>query len=226
MTDFSSEYKPVQAIIVHHNEKERDYYLETRKIEDDGSFGAGKPLLMNTLKEIFQSISISAADRLQFKGMIPKNVLLVRNDPGDSIVCWISKPQKVKLNFTEKVGLKTGLFSVPAMLWLVKNNQLSVFALKKTSFTKTTKLYRIPFPNVGDSGSVCWGSGQWPQETKYYERFMKEMMIGFWESKFSHVMRKEMLDIWGPLRNKEVPFPTDKLTQSSQNREIKRLLGL
>lgn len=223
-------YKPVQYITVHRAGD--SYYLESGKINDDLSYGASHPLMKQTIIDIMDTMSVDVTDRLQFKGVIPKNVVAVRNTPGDTVVAWITKPQIVKMYFTKSVGLKDMRAPVPAMLWLAKDNRLQVFALKGNTINKKTKLYVAPYPNVDSvSGSVCWGSGKWPNDIKYYEDFMKRVELGFWESKFSHNMKKvnnktksDLHQVWKSLANKS-QFPIDELLESPKSDYTKERLG-
>ena len=223
-------YKPVQAIIVHRSGS--DYYLESCKINDDLSFGASHPLMKQTIVDIMDTMSIDVTDRLQFKGAIPKNIITVRNTPGNTLVAWTTKPQKVKLCFTKSVGLKDMIAPVSAMLWVAKNNSLKVFALQSQRISLKSKgaIKIAPFPNVSTDGSVCWGSGKWPKGVDCYEDFIKQIELGFWESRFSHNMKKDLQrsktdlhQLWESLKDKDV-FPTDQLLVSKVN--IKKKLGL
>lgn len=225
MSEKIDEYRPIQGIIVHHSDN-GGYYLESHKINEDGSFGNGKPLMKETMIDIFESITISSTDRLQFKGIIPDNILLVRNSPGNTVAIWTTEPQKINMKFTKNVGVKDGLFSVPALLWSVSGQSLSVFALKKTKISKNTKIYQLPLPNLNDGGGVCWGTGKWPSSIKYYEDFIEQVMMGFWESRFSHRMKPDQLSIWKPLRNKNIPYPNKSMVLSGNSSHIKKKLGL
>lgn len=213
-------YKPIQAIIVHRGGS--DYYLESCKINDDLSFGASQPLMKQTIVDIMDTMSVDVTDRLQFKGAIPKNIITVRNTPGSTLVAWRTKPQKVKLCFTESVGLADMIAPVPAMLWVASNRGLSVYALKSNTVSLKAKgaVLIAPLPNVDKSGNVCWGSGKWPSNIKYYEDFIKQIELGFWESKFSHNMKgktdkskTDLHQLWESLKDKD-KFPVDQLLVS------------
>lgn len=213
-------YKPVQAIIVHRSGS--NYYLESCPIKDDLSFGATQPLMKQTIVDIMDTMSVDVTDRLQFKGQIPKNIITVRNTPGSTLVAWRTKPQKVKLYFTKNVGLPDMTAPVPAMLWVAQNNSLSVYALKsdRVSLKAKDAVLIAPFPNVSTSGGVCWGTGKWPKDIKYYEDFIREIELGFWESRFSHNMKKDVKrsktdlhQLWKSLKDKD-KFPVDKLLVS------------
>lgn len=226
-------YKPVQAIIVHRSGSQ--YYLESCDIKDDLSFGATQPLMKETIVDIMDTMSVDVTDRLQFKGPIPKNIITVRNTPGNTIVAWISKPQVVKMSFTKSVGLRDMTVTVPALLWLAKNNQLQVFALKNNALSKKSKLYIAPFPNISSStGSVCWGSGKWPKDIKHYEDFMQKIEAGFWNSKFSHQMKgvtnktkcsSDLKTIWSECEEDNY-FRSVILLESPNSEKIKKLLGI
>jgi PRTRC genetic system protein B len=223
-------YKPVQFITVHRSGD--SYYLESGNINDDLSFGASHPLMKQTIIDIMDTMSVDVTDRLQFKGMIPKNVVTVRNTAGNTLVAWISKPQSVKMSFTKTVGLRDMTAPVPAMLWLAKNDHLSVFALKSNTINNKTKLYVAPFPNVSGSGSVCWGSGKWPKDVQYYEDFIEKVEYGFWNSKFSHNMegvvsksKSDLYRLWDALNGAPF-FPTQQLLESPESNKIKEKLGI
>jgi len=219
-------YKPVQAIIVHRSGS--NYYLESCDIKDDLSFGATQPLMKETIVNIMDTMSVDVTDRLQFRGKIPKNIITVRNTPGNTIVAWTTKPQIVNMSFTKTVGLKDITAPLPRLLWVAINNKLQVFAMKST---KLNKLYIAPFSNLSSNGVVCWGTGKWPKEIKYYEDYIKGIELGFWESKFSHQMKgitskskTDLHQLWKSLDNKN-QFPNEELLESPATEEIKKLLG-
>lgn len=225
-------YKPVQAIIVHRSGS--DYYLESCPIKDDLSFGATHPLMKETIVNIMDKMSVDVTDRLQFKGPIPKNIVTVRNTPGNTLVAWITRPKKVKMYFTKKVGLKDITAPVPALLWVAQNNKLKVFAMKgeRISLKTTNPLYRAPFSNTYSDGGVCWGTGKWPNDSIYYEDYIKKIELGFWESRFSHNMKNitdrsktDLYQLWEMLDGTE-KFPNGELLESQANDKVKKLLGI
>lgn len=223
-------YKPVQAIIVHRSGS--DYYLESCSIKDDLSFGATHPLMKNTIVDIMDTMSVDVTDRLQFKGIIPKNIITVRNSPGHTLVAWTTKPQIMRMYFTKSVELKDIIAPVPRLLWVAENNKLSIYAMKSNTLNSKTKLFMAPFSNVSDNGSVCWGTGKWPNDAKYYEDYIKGIELGFWESKFSHNMKNvlsksktDLHQLWESLDGKN-KFPTDELLESLIVNNIKENLGI
>lgn len=224
-------YKPVQAIIVHRSGS--DYYLESCKINDDLSFGATHPLMKKTVVDIIDDMSVDVTDRLQFKGPIPKNIITVRNSPGNTLVAWITRPQKVRMYFTKNVDLKDITAPVPALLWVAQNNKLKLFAMKGHRISLKTKnpLCIAPFSNTYEDGGVCWGSSKWPNDTIYYEDYIKGIEIGFWKSRFSHNMKgvknkskTDLHQLWEMLDGTE-KFPNGELLESQANGNIKKLLG-
>ncbi len=62
--------------------------------------------MKKTVVDIIDDMSVDVTDRLQFKGPIPKNIITVRNSPGNTLVAWITRPQKVRMYFTKNVDLK------------------------------------------------------------------------------------------------------------------------
>lgn len=219
-------YKPVQAIIVHRSGSQ--YYLESCDIKDDLSFGATQPLMKETIVDIMDTMSVDVTDRLQFKGPIPKNIVTVRNTPGNTIVAWTTKPQMMNICFTKAVGLKDITAPLPRLLWVAKNNRLQVFAMKST---KMNKLYIAPLSNLDKSGNVCWGTGKWPKDVRCYEDYIEGIQLGFWESRFSHQMKgvtskskTDLHKLWKSLDGKS-QFPNDELLESPATKTIKKLLG-
>jgi PRTRC genetic system protein B len=225
------DYNLTQSILVYKNNR-GNYYLESHEVKENGTLGQGFPLLKETMAEIVSEVSLSVVDKLQFKGFIPKNFITVRNTPGNTIIAWTTKSQLVDLHFTDNTEMKDGSAYMPNILWVVRNKKLYTLAYKSARFHEKTKLFQLPLTNTYQDGSVCWGSGEWPSKSKYYEDFVDDLMRGFWSSKFSHthkgVFKKlkleeiDLYDFWTNMIETKEEFPNEVLLES--NYTLKDLL--
>jgi len=73
----------------------------------------------------------------------------------------------------------------PALLCDVQGGALTIFALKDTSRpTADSRLYRAPYWNVSDNGTVCLGSTRVPQSLSIDT--LKDWEASFFSSEFTH----------------------------------------
>jgi PRTRC genetic system protein B len=85
----------------------------------------------------------------------------------------------------ELTDLNGKRFPQPALLFDVAGGQLSIFALKEAKRpVKDTKLYRAPYWNVSDQGSVCLGTTRIPDVLSVES--ISRWADSFFESQFTH----------------------------------------
>ncbi len=118
--------------------------------------------------------------------VLPANVLARTPET----LCWWS-PAATRVMFyraeqsPELARLSGQRCPQPALLFLLRSGQLSLRALAQSKRpTSETELFRAPYWNVSDSGSVCLGSTQVPDSTALdsINRWEKS----FFESEFTH----------------------------------------
>jgi len=187
------ECKPVLNIVVYCSDKERgqpDYYLESHQISPEGKIMEGKPLLQSTIAEMVELFYDDRKDRSQISGAIPENLLSYLPLPGGNFkLVWYRPAETRYIHFAQSLRLQSGKASIPPMIYEVSKNTLSVFALKIDAWpTEKTKLFRSPFHNVGDNGTVCLGNAKVKKPLeKTFANVIKYWEDLFWLSEFSHL---------------------------------------
>ena len=185
---FMKTYNPQLSIVVY--KSETDYYLESHDINEKGQIMEGKPLKQETIQAI---VDVFFNERLQIAkitGMMPENMLSFAALPGgESKMLWYRPAEVRVIHFAKQLKLPIAKCWVPAMLYMVQKNSLSVFALPTNTRPKEhTKIFMAPFHNVGDSGIVCLGNAtiQKPK-IKTYANIMQYWEDLFWLSEFTHL---------------------------------------
>lgn len=183
-------YEAKAAIIIYEcPQTHESVYLESRKIIN-GKFGAGAPLNESTLTALVKRIKINTKlENISIGGVIPESLVFFQRDSvGHIVMIWYRPAEKRKLLFSEGLHIPDGETKVPAMLYISKGNSLQVFVLPNNEKPKdATKLYKPPYHNCSENGSVCLGSAKakFPEKMSYMA-LMEYWEQLFWGSKFSH----------------------------------------
>lgn len=118
----------------------------------------------------------------KFIGIIPKNVISFNSNTGD--ISFTTNEQIKKLLFSS--NFKIAEYKIPKLLWVYKNNSLSLFALKGNVKSENDFLYQAPFLNIDSEGSVCMGNTKFSNNFQNFEFFMKYLQEQFFLSVFTH----------------------------------------
>lgn len=213
-----NDFKPQLVITVYKCESE--YYLESHDIDDLGRIMAGKPLLQETIQGMVDVFFDERKNTAAVSGIIPDNLLNYEALPGGHYkMTWYRPAEKRILHHKSQLKIDTGNAWVPALLYSVNTNSLSIMALKDDKRPKEiTKVYRPPFFNVSDYGDVCLGSAR-VQKPKFrtYENLMKYWEDLFWLSEFTHlngdtkIKSKDLQKLWRSLVGTRKKFPVSEL---------------
>jgi PRTRC genetic system protein B len=191
------EFKPILAITVYGvADGAGDYYLESHDINDKGEVLAGKPLEQSTLQGIVDVFFDERKNMSRITGMIPDNLLAFELRPGGGYkMIWWRPAEKRVLQHTASLKIPTDNAWIPALIYSVEHNSLTVYALENdTRPQSATKLFHAPFFNVDDDGDVCLGNAnvKKPKDPSYTD-IMKYWEDLFWLSEFSHVNGEEKI---------------------------------
>ena len=174
--------KPQMAIIV--NRVGSSFYLERRDIVN-GEMRAAIPLTKECIKEIANTFTSEKEEIIH--GNIPSKMLYADCRRGRERYAWYRPAEERQMYFTKKLNIKTGKMQIPGILYSVTGNLLSVYVFKGRQ--PKDKLYKAPFFNVHDSGSVCLGNAKLkkPKELTY-ESVMHYWEELFWKSEFAGLL--------------------------------------
>lgn len=181
-------YKPEMTIVVYRDGQ--SYYLEGHSVNENGELMEGKPLLQETIQGIVDVFFDERKNMSHVTGIIPENLMAFKLLPGGNYRLVWYRPAEVRvMHFSKELKINTGKTWVPAMLYVAEGGQLDVFALNTTNRpTEKNKLYKAPFFNVADDGSVCLGNAKVTKPSeRTYSNLMKYWEDLFWLSEFTHL---------------------------------------
>lgn len=215
---FTTLYEPFKALMFYRsNSNDNNYYVESFDINPHGSLVDPHPLSVQESRKLAETLLTS--DRLsdhylQPEGFIPTQVLYTRSDQ-NGFAIWYTPSMRRGLQFISSLGLKDGLYAIPAMIWKADREELSVYAIKDTGKpTLNSQLFHAPFFNVHENGNVCLGTVDIDID-RYtcLESFITQWETYFFDSKFSHLLgtsapvKGNMIQLWQSLLNTENKFP-------------------
>lgn len=216
---------PDRAIIVYKTDEQANhesYYLESHKIDSNGKMLEGNPLTEKTLSDIAKNFTKIQDSFIYADGLLPDHVLLLDNRVGVKKFAWYRPAEKKMMYFSKALNIKSGLAWVPALLYIVDDYKLNVYALKDNKRpTIKTKLFRAPFHNIDSDGDVCLGNAKVKQPIKNtIDLHIKYWEDKFWLSEFSHILggssptKTNINTIWKNLLGTEKKFPIDQFVNS------------
>ncbi|MCT1526055.1 prokaryotic E2 ligase family D protein [Sphingobacterium lactis] len=221
---FSEKYRPVKALVAFSsNMEDAPTYVESYDLDENGYPINAHPLTVRESIQLRKSLQVQEekerSNYLTPKGIMPDKVLHI--DYAQGQVVWYTTPQRKKLFFTESIGLTDGEANVPAIVWKASKSKLAVWALGSKQRTRpkgNEPLYKAPFFNLYDGGSVCMGNVEtFARQEGGLEFFMDYWEAAFWNSTFSHLnvntspVKGNVIQLWESLLNKDRPFPTNSL---------------
>lgn len=193
----SRSFVPQAAIIVYKNNdnpyyKDETYYIESRKIREDGSLDRAAPVTRKFLNALVKNFSAEEAKMPH--GVMPPNMLYADFRTGQEKFVWWNPPQKRHLYFSPAISMEDGDYNMPGTIYMAHENKLSVwaFAGKKPNL-KTVLLYG-PYFNYYESGDICLGSArvEWPEDITWQD-IQEHWEKMFWGSINSHSMYNPMV---------------------------------
>jgi PRTRC genetic system protein B len=156
------------ALIIYGYEKESrydepansiDHYITKHRVDGERRLLEGVPLTRETLRKIC-SLVIPSLETMEY---IPERVLAY--SPGTAIFWWTPGAPR-RIFFTKETGLRSGIYPVPATLFLVVHRTPHTWALATTVRPEpATPVYHSPFFNVYEGGTCCMGNIDLPRNT-------------------------------------------------------------
>ena len=134
------------------------HYLELRPINKKGRMEAGIPVTYEFMDSLVESYS--DGNRRIPHGWLPPNMLWCDTRRGHESYVWYNPPGKRRMFFMNDLNIGDGMFHVPGVIYIIKNERMDIFAYKGKKPDGRTPLYLAPFFNV-TGGSVCLGTPHW-----------------------------------------------------------------
>lgn len=158
--------------------------------------GAETPFLKETAQKIFAQFSEYKEEHKPkiFEGLIPKNIILANDTATNGLaIIWTVEKQYKKLSFgsdCKKEGLNFDYYSIPKLLFYFKNSHLWVYAISDdtTFIDENTPLFKAPFYNVYENGSICMGNVNLQKAKKFlsFNKIQVYLENVFFQSFFTH----------------------------------------
>jgi hypothetical protein len=117
------------------------------------------PFSKKTAQRIFSLFDTEKYVPKSFKGLIPENVILAKDNPTDGLhLIWSVGESGRTLYFSKSSGLATGRYPVPNLIFRYCRNVLQIFATSTKKIGRQAPLFHAPFLNVYTTGNICMGN--------------------------------------------------------------------
>lgn len=188
-------FNPIQGIIIY--KRDNSFYLETHDIlESQGKFHwqEGKPFVKQDLKELAVALGQKSFEPLAINGLLPENVLFLKQSYFNTSIVWYQPPMKRKLYFSKQLKLQNENYNLPGLIFIAHQKELYVFAFKgKSKPTAQTKVYKAPLYNIYKDGQVCIGNTKEAlKKTELYAEIARHDKR-FFNSRFDHFLDEEVI---------------------------------
>lgn len=209
-------------------ESSNHFYGEFANIRN-GKISKYQPISLKGLESFVKKIkkSNSQDDRLNFKSIIPSNVLHFDSGALSPTITWYCESKMTELNILKK----SGQFHYPTLVFQLRNNEFYIYAAATNNVTAKTKLYKAPFPNIYEDNHLCFGNMNIKNFVKGndYEKIMKSLESAFYGSTFTaEIMggqptKSGTVALIEGLLNSEQKFPKKELI--SINKTVSHVLS-
>lgn len=218
-------YNPVQAIIVYCKKANTDYYLETHDIiERDGKFAwqEGRPFLKEQLQALALSLKETTFRPMEINGIIPENLLNIKQGFSDTTIVWYLPPSEKMLHFDSALKIDSGVCKLPGLIFAQNGNAFYAVAYKGNMKPHiNTPLFKAPFFNMYEDASVCMGNVKETKQKFVLLHEIERLENRFFNSKFSHFLDEAVVDktvnlslLFKKIITYKEKFPEDALVPS------------
>lgn len=167
-----------------------------RFLEYKETLDAGQQLTEKTIRDLFSFLNEEEINSqfFHFEEMIKYHVLYFSRDKKE--ITWITEPKVDKMLFQKKHPMKSGKYPMPKLLWKLYEDELYIYALKRTDvINDKTPIYTAPFLNVDLHGKVCMGNAHFKSDLIDYNKIIENVHYNFFNSVFTHTYYDKLLTI-------------------------------
>jgi len=185
--ELKSLLRPKAALIAYQGEntKSHEYFLELREIDNKGVMGEAIPVTFGFMNEI--AAGYTEAHNGIPAGILPDNLLCADTRKGSEKYIWYNPPRIRMMYFVQSLGIENGEYHVPGIIYIAKENGLTVYAYKDKKLSDNTELFAAPFFNTSKE-SVCLGAAKLKKPTNpSYPDLLEYWEKKFWLTEFSHL---------------------------------------
>jgi PRTRC genetic system protein B len=169
------------------------------------------------MRDIGKSYVAKNSIEMEHEQLVGDHLIHASNRVGNLILVWWRPAMRKVLNFDKHLKIKSATVNIPAMLFVLQNTSLYLFALMDdTRPVLQTKLYHAPFYNIYDDARVCMGTAPiskikaktFEKEAERFERafFMAEQTGGISEKR----CKTPLGSLWRSLIGTNKVFPAKK----------------
>ena len=227
-----NDYSPVANLVVYQCTENNNTYCEIHQIDRRGKMLQGKPVSKNLIRELLKETNTELKENLTFHCLIPENVMWYDSQMGIHKIVWYTKPMRRQIHFESSMKMPGGLANIPGMIWMYDGSSLKVFAykgscpkVKRIKGIMDIEIFNVPFFNVYDDGSICWGNVKRKDKFYLFEEIMEYWENLFFNSKFSsHLHTESNLDLhayWRSAIENNLKFDYSILKKNKTNFDIK-----
>ncbi len=162
--------------------------LELHSVKD-GKIGAQIPFSKKTAQRIFSLFDTEKYVPKSFKGIIPENVILARDNPTDGLhLIWSVGESGRTLYFGGSSGVATGKYPAPNLIFRYRGNVLQIFATDTKKINRQAPLFHAPFFNVYNTGKICMGNVNVSGSERFenFDTVIEYLQNAFFNSVFTH----------------------------------------
>jgi len=168
-----------------------DKYLEVgeiTKVGDKYQIGASQPADKDFLNELVSTIKTEHFNALKWKSFIPENVWYCHSVDAEPTLIWVHKKCEKHLHFLKSMGIESGVYKLPNILFATHKDELYCFRLDNgRDFFKDLdlpQLHMMPLPNIYDDSKVCLG-GNKLKKAKTLDEYIYNMEELFFKTRFN-----------------------------------------
>jgi PRTRC genetic system protein B len=189
--DLLSEFKP-KALLAIYGKNYNDYYMESHKIMNNGGIGPGVPVSYDTIAEMVSIFHKEENKASKVSGLFPTTLIhFEQKTRGKYKMIWYNKEFRRPLFFKPETKLKSTDYNLPASIFVVDDNKLSVFCYNNRKVTEQTELLMPVWYNTSDNGDMCLGNAKTKLKQLTYAGLIEYWETLFYDSYFSHVNGEE-----------------------------------
>ena len=181
-----------------------------------------RPLSFRAIEGLLKDLQNQKAMQGAFasfdNNFVPKNVIYHSVRGLYPSIAWIVKGKYRPYYTRHKDDI---MLFYPHILFFIDREKLYMFALKTLNVKPDTMLYTLPFPNMYEGGSMCWGSVRRNKLfSKSLNRTMENCEAAFFNSNFTGELMGNNKVFKKKYFNKNVPFPKSILKPYKRLKDV------
>jgi len=167
------------------NNNTKEMVCIRHKRKQNGNFGLGAPVDIDTLRELLTTDNQSTME------ILPEKVLINNS----RVAVWWSARQKRRMFI--RTNDHTIMLNViyPSLIWGVNKHSrtLHISAIANKRPTMISKLFHAPLMNIDGNGLVCQGSATIPQVDNINQKVIESIETCIFDSNFTHTNHDQTL---------------------------------